>query len=319
MPLGLGWESVVMLGQESTWGTPVSPTDAIEIAGVRGGIVYPQLQEDTFRGRSIVEYFRGAQLVELEFETELRYEGYELLWRYLFDKDTITTVNLIKQHVFEFDDTSVVNIGLTVDVKYGTASTIRYEGMLVDEAEIIFEIDKIAKVRWRLIGQTGVGATLGSPVFPTAPRIRWDHVTCEKADVLFPLVGATVRISNNLIRDRRELGSVSIAQPIGQERTVEATLRAYLLGTASANWFNQFLSDNEFKLELNALSGIVIPGSSPSDNYDFLLEMPVASIDTHEMPIPDRSPIIQELTIKARKDTAEVAKLTITNARATVP
>lgn len=319
-----GWRAHVMIGQESTWATPATPTDALEIVNVRPLQAKPLLQEDTFRGRSAVDFFRSAESVVIELETELRYEGYELLWRYLFDKDTITTVAVTaKQHVIEFDDTATNNKGLTVEVKYGTAAAqaLRFHGCLVDEAELVYDIDKIVRVRWRLIGQTGAIFTpVASPTFPTAPRIRWNEVLTERDDVSREIISASVRISNNLITDRRELGNEFILEPLAQERTLEATLRAYLDGSSPFTpWQSLLTGDTTFKLEINATSPTTIAGSSPGTPYSMLLEIPTAKMDPWEAPIPDRSPVIQEFGLKATKVSAELAKLTITNLRATVP
>jgi hypothetical protein len=317
MALGKGWEAQIGLGNESTWGTPVARTRFIDMVRVSGGLLYPLIERETFRGRSPLVPVRGAKLVDGEIESELLYEGWEDFFYHLFGKVTTTTINVTaKQHVFAFDDTLAMPVGLTVEVKYGAAATELWEGCKVESMRLVAEIDKILKATFKLFGEDISSVSPTSPTYPTADPIRWNQITIEKDDVATPCVSADITIANGYSTDRRKLGSASVLEHVSGKRAVSGTLVADYEDLTA--WKNSFTGDTVHKLELIGTGGN-IAGSSPTDQYDFILTVPFIKVEAHGTPISEPGIIRQEMGFVAHKAASELATLLVTNLRATVP
>lgn len=318
MPLGLGTESIIGIGHEATWGTPVARTKFIDHTSVTGGIVNPLLEGETFRGRSKTNMFRGAKKVELEIASELRYEGWEdFLYHLFLGKVTSTTVNSIRQHVFTYDDTVAVPAGMTVEVKYGSAATLLYEGCKVNGATFDFEIDKLLKATFRLVGEDASSGSATTPTFPSAPIILWNQIVLTKDAVAKEIVSASVDFDNGFNTDRRVMGSSTVKEHTAGRRSVSGKISAYFENLT--DWHTLLTADTEFALLFTG-TGTAIPGSSPSDLYDIILSLPFVKLSTDNPNVSDPGPILQEMEFVARKGTGqEIATLTVTNARSTVP
>jgi len=318
MALGIGTETIVGIGHETTWGTPVARTKFIDHLSVNGGIVNPLIEGETFRGRSKTNMFRGAKKVELEIASELRYEGWEDFFYHLFlGKVTGSTVNAIRQYVFTFDDTVAVPAGMSVEVKYGAAATLVYEGCKVNGASFAFEIDKLLKCAFKLVGEDAASGSATTPTFPSAPIILWNQIVLTKDAVAKEIVSATVDFDNGFNTDRRVMGSTTVKEHTAGRRSVSGKISAYFENLS--DWHALLTGDTEFALLFTG-TGTTIPGSSPSDLYDIILSLPAVKLSTDNPNISDPGPIMQEMDFVARKGTgSEIATLTLTNARSTVP
>lgn len=316
MALGKGWESHIGFGHETVWGTAVAPTNFIDHAGIDGGQVQPNIEGDTFRGRSNRIIFRGAKKDEMTVETELQYEGHEDPILHLFGKVTTSTVNAIFQHDFTVDDTEVP-IGLTIEVKYGAAATLRHAGMKVDQGTFSADVDKIVRGSFNVAGKEEASASPGSATYSTSPHVKWDKVTVEKDDTLIECVSAQVILANNYITDRRVLGNAAVKEHTYGRRAVTGTITAWFENLT--DWQADFLADTELKLEVNATSTVQIPGSGPADFYDFLLTIDHVKLDAHQKPISDAGPLLQTIPFTGFAAANEIIKLTITGGRTTVP
>jgi hypothetical protein len=319
MTLGYGWKAQIGVGHEVAWGTPVARTRFIELVDVGGGLGYPLLQPDTFRGRSPKANFRGAQLVEGSIASELQYEGWEDFLYHLFGKVATSVVNAIYQHDFTCDDDTAMPVGLTVEAVYGDAATHLWEGCKVDTGEFSFDIDKIVRASFGVAGQTVSAGVKTAATYPTAPLIMWHEVLIKQDAVSKNCISAQVNISNGYIRDRRALGSVSVLEHAPGRREVTGSITADF--EDPADWYDLLASDSEFELIITGTSATQIPGSTPADFYDFILTVPAVKLNTHETPISDAGPIRATMNWQARNDGAggEIVSLRCTNARSTVP
>jgi hypothetical protein len=318
MPLGLGTETIIGLGHETVWGTPVARTKFIDHTACTLKPTNPLIKGETFRGRSETNYFRGAKKIEGEISSELRYEGWEDLFYHLFlGKVATTTVNTIKQHDFTYDDTVAVPVGLSIEAKYGSAATLVYEGCKVAGATFDFQIDKLLKAAFKIVGEDAASGTATTPTFPAAPIIIWNQIVAMKDASAKEIVSAQVVMDNGFIDDRRVMGSVNVKEHVPSRRSVSGKITAYLENLT--DWHAIFAGDTEFALAFTGTGG-TIPGSSPSDLYDFILTLPFCKLDDWAPPISDPGPIMQEMSFTCRKGTGgEVVTLRLTNARTTVP
>lgn len=318
MGLGIGWGAIIGVGHESTWGTPVARTKFIEQVSVKGGNKSALLQADTIRGRSQVNLFRGANMVEGEIVSELRYEGWEDFYLHLFGKVATTTTNSTgKQHIFSFDDTVAMPTGLTIEVKYDSAGTVLWEGCKVDQMDLAFEIDKLLKATIKVVGEFESTTTASTPTFPTAGIITWTQATLTKDAVAKEVVSCNVSVKNGYMTDRRVIGSSNVKEHTPGKRELTGQLTAWFENLT--DWRDALAADSTFALVLTATGG-TIAGSSPSDNYDLILNIPNVKIESHEKDVSDPGPMKQTVSWRAMKvSSTEVATLTITNLRSSVP
>jgi hypothetical protein len=318
MPVGQGHDTAVGVGHETVWGTPVAPTAFVDHAGVSGGQVRPLIQGDTFRGRSPRTTFRGAKSDPLQIVSELQYEGFEDFFLHLFGDVDTTTVNAIKQHVFSFNDSIPMPVGLTVEVKYGAAASLRHEGMKMNQFTFDAVIDKIAKGTFDLVGEREASAGPAAASYSGSPLIIWTDITILKSFVAKECESAQFVISNNYNTDRRVLGSETVKEHTPGRRSITGTLTAFFEDLTT--WHAVFDGDSSIGLQAKGTSIVQIPGSSPADFYDFILDLPTVEFGTHDKPIPDAGPLRQTLAWEAKRTTGnEMGTLTITNARLTVP
>jgi len=313
----LGWEAIIGLGHESTWGTPVARTRFIEKTVVTGGLKHPLLDRETIKGRSPVTPFRGAKLVDGSITSELLYEGWEDLFYHFFGKKSVSTVDVTAQiHNFLCDDTLAMPVGLTVEVKYGSVVTELWEGCKVESVQLVADIDKVLKATFRLVGQDISSTSPTSPTYPAAEAIIWNQIVLKKDTVSTPVVSLDLTMSNNYKLDRRALGNVAVLEHIPGRRSCKGKLVADFENVTA--WKNSFTGDTTHELQLQATGGI-IAGSSPARSYEFRLTLPQIKIEAFDSPVNDDGIIRQEIGFAAHKAASELAILVITNLRATVP
>jgi hypothetical protein len=126
-----------------------------------------------------------------------------------------------------------------------------------------------------------------------------------------------VDFDNGFNTDRRVMGSATVKEHTAGRRSVSGKITAYFENLS--DWHALLTADTEFALAFTG-TGSAIPGSSPSDLYDFILTLPFVKLSTDNPNISDPGPIMQEMDFVCRKGTgAEIAVLRLTNARSTVP
>jgi hypothetical protein len=313
------------------WGTAVARNKWLEHAGISGGGKWPSIPHPAFRAFSSRRHDRGLHMVELEIKTPGIYEGQEFLHYHLFGKAPVITLpGPAKQHVYTFDDATVLPAGLTIEVAHRNNAAVEeylYEGCKVAGVTVECNLDRTLDLAWKLYGRREQPGTYTTPTYPAENPIYWSHMQVQKGGVAFDVRSATVNIDTGLSKDeRRAIGSLfpkefiriakrTITGTITLDFEDATTLRNLLLGTGTSP------AETAFRLNIVCTH----PNANAIEaghTYVWNLELPVCYVESSELPVGDVGIVSNEIAFFAEYDdagAAEIAKLTTKNSVTAVP
>src|SRR5262245_16573830 len=264
------------VGEESTWGTPVAPTEFHPT--VDGGIDI-HLVTDRGRVATGTEGFMlssgivpGARHWEASVQIQLAYEKLGKIMKFLFGKtETVTGSAAVGfSHTWTPDPSipAVEGKGLTVELALNPATFLRYDGGKITEGHWHIEQGGGMTLDLTLIGRECV-ATVGTPttiVFPSGPKVVAHHQGAGQLFALTPSGGSAVNLRvrsfdvtlrNGIAHYDPTIQDTVLGEPIRSspiEVDWEAECEAddtTLLGTLKANT----LTDVNWALEGPAIPG----------------------------------------------------------------
>lgn len=271
MALGLGINSYIGVGKETTWGTPVARTRFAELVSEGLRLSRERVVADSFRGLSKRRVFDGKRMVEGEFQIELMYEQQGLLWQHLFNTVSPTTgPTQTTVYTHTYAPALALMAGLSVEVERDVQAFL-YEGCKVGRCTIVAEPDKIVKATWGIVGEDESQVSATSPTYPPEKPILHTQLVAKIDDVALDLVSFECIIDNNLFSDRRKLGASLIKEPT-RAGMWEVSF-SLVADFEDVTVYNKYFNATDFKLNLIG-TGATIAGSSPPTSESWDLELP---------------------------------------------
>lgn len=163
--VGLGMRSYFGFGEESTWGTPVAPSNFIEINSESLNKQVGRIKASSIirRGLRNTHVTPGGIMVEGDVSFEAQYDGWLKLAKHAFgtlvtSQPDVTGAPTAYQHKFTIADTPLT--GLSVEVYRDTAQFVtepsmahRYAGCKVSRIEFGCAVDENLRVTCGFLGK----------------------------------------------------------------------------------------------------------------------------------------------------------------------
>lgn len=330
----IGAQTLLGLGNESTWGTAVARTKWLEHEGISGGAVWPSIPHPAFRGLSQRRHDRGLSLVEAEVKIPAIYEGMEFLWYHLFGKaPTISTPGggtLARQHIYTFDDAAALPAGLTLETAYRNNAAVEeylWEGCKVAGLTVDCNLDRTLDTTWKIRGRREQPGSFTTPTHPAELPIYWSHAVVKKGGAAFDARSVSFTVDPGLsAEERRAIGSLFPKEFIRNKKRVltgkitldfedPATLRNLFIGTGVSP------ASTAFALTLHAThpdANSIETGQAYQWQWDF----PACYVESSSLPVSDVGIVMNEIEFFAEYNdggAAEAATLTTRNKVTAVP
>lgn len=318
MPVGLGHKAVLGIGEESTYGTPVTRTKFLELVGGGDGLVVDEekiesqsMKEIGVRGDYEVQ--QGSVDVKGTVTFEVPYDGAEKIFKHAFGSVATSQPDsgadpLVYQHIFTMAD--ALPTGLTLEVDRDVTAFV-YEGCKI--ASIEFSCggpDELVRVAAEVIGED---VQTGSATSPTVPAVGF--FSAPQADLKWnstsvPVSAFSVKLNNNLDKDRRFLGSRLRKEPTRAGGKVEVT-GTFKAEFESTTHFNDFRNATNRALQIKCTG----PGiGAASRKYELTLDCAVTKLIEYPVTAENEGRIMVEVSFKAyRNATEKELKLTLQN------
>lgn len=211
MATGFGSNCWLGFAEESTYGTPVSPTKFIEITedniqGKQSLISIPTLRSPSQAQRTL-----SKKSVEGSFKCSLGYSGFERLIKHaLGTNNTTGPASSIYTHTCSLS--TALPTGLTLHVNrdaaaVGAGSAFQYEGCQITKMTLRSSPETILEGEFEIVGENWTNENVATPTFPTMEPIDWTHlITCTFSGTTVNAKEIEYTIENNLATDRYKLG-----------------------------------------------------------------------------------------------------------------
>ncbi|MFH8039050.1 MAG: phage tail tube protein [Candidatus Aenigmatarchaeota archaeon] len=240
MPIGLGYNTWVGIGEETTYGQAGSITKYVELNSGGDGIT---LSEDRIENASVYGIYRpytktiqGNISVSGSLTFDMRYEGFEKFLLVAFGTCTTTSLGSgAYQHKFTIADQLTKSLTLQINKDL---YAFNYLGMMINSLEFKVASGGFLTLTVNFVGKDVGTATAGTPTFPTAPFVIFSDGAITYNSVSKNIKELTISINNNLLTDRRFIGSRTIAQPLRGGK-VEVT-GSFSVEFESLNEYNDF-------------------------------------------------------------------------------
>ncbi len=316
MPLGSGQLSHISWGFNASFGTTATRTKSAELVRESIKLRAERAFSDSVRGPSKRRWFNAKRFGEGEFEVEPMYEGFELLYKGIWNKVTTSALAAPAfQHLYEFPDPDVLLGGYSIEVERDLQAFL-YESARLTKVVFRGEIKKLLKAAFSVIAQNESLISVTTPVFPPEKPISFADITCKidavgGAGVALDIRSFEITIDNNFDNDRMRMGSLLIKEPTRLGHRM-------VTGQIVCDWedmtqYNRYANGTEFKLVLTA-TGPAIGGSGVNETWELEIPRCVATDGTPN--ISDGGPIRLTLPFEGlfRNGTTEdSAKLTVKN------
>ena len=169
MALQFGRTAFVALGEESTYGTPVSTTVNNRVFSVSRGRSQER-ERTTHLSQSsaafAVNTFDGFEIAGGTIETPLTYKGLGMLIKAALGSLTDTGGSAPYTHTY---NPSATLPSLTIDVQRGTGSSEKFEGCMVSTMTISCEAGAEARASFEIIAETA--AARASAITPSCRSV----------------------------------------------------------------------------------------------------------------------------------------------------
>lgn len=295
MALGLGFKGAILgFGEESTYGTAVTPTKFIEMNTDGFTVEEERLHSEAVPGiyTDDDEVTQSAITVSGETEFEMRYEGMELLLKHAMGSVSTAEDPLgVYTHTFTLADD--LPTGLTFEVDRDV-SAFTVEGGKINTMAFNIEQGGFLKGTIGIAGEDMSTGTATSPTLPTEPLIVFTQgaITYGGSSVL--VTSANFTLNNNLKVDRRFIGSRMISEP---QRSAKIDVTgAITIEFDAISQYTDFRNATSRALVLTFTSTTLITGT---DYYTMTITFPIIKLTGGVPQIADAGPITLELPFKA--------------------
>jgi hypothetical protein len=212
MPTGFGTNAWVGFGEESTYGTGVTPTKWIEVLEESFQGKHNYIGKPTLRSASINQRVKSKKAVEGGFKYNVGFEGYETLFKHTIGSVATTgPVSGIYTHTFSL--ATVLPTGLTFQVNrdqaaIGGSSAFQYEGCQIQKLTLTQNIEDFLMADIEIVGEDWSNVALTAATFPTFQGVDWEMLTTFTINaVAVKVKELEITIENALAADRYRLGS----------------------------------------------------------------------------------------------------------------
>jgi hypothetical protein len=264
-----------MIAEETTYGTPVTPTRGYEFNSESMALDIERLESAGLRAGTRVlrsdRWAAGAKSVGGTIEMDLQNKSFGLWLKHMFGGFAVATpggATNARTHTATPGD---LPVGLTVQVgrasENGTVNAFTYHGCKVASWDLSADVGEIGKLSVDLIGEDeDTSTSLATASYASSSSLLvFTQATLSVAGSDVDVRSATLAGDNGLDVDRYKLGSALRKAP------VEAAMRAYT-GTLDAYFanltaYNRFVNGTEAALVLEFV-GATIEGA-----FNFGLEV----------------------------------------------
>lgn len=262
MALQFGRTAFVALGEESTYGTPVSTTVNNRVFSVSMGRSQER-ERTTHLSQSsaafAVNTFDGFEIAGGTIETPLTYKGLGMLIKAAVGSVTTTGGSAPYTHTY---NPSATLPSLTIDVQRGTGSSEKFEGCMISTMTISCEAGEEARASFEIIAETAAArASAITPTFGDGGQVfHFQASELSFNSVSYKMRSMELTLDNKLERVNY-LGSKITSQPqISDVREVTLTVtfdlednnlyNAQLAGTSSDVVATFTSGDDSFEITL---------------------------------------------------------------------
>lgn len=312
-----GFDAAVLAGKETTWGTAVARTAAIEPATMGGGLVPGRFEIPSIRSRVMLAMTANGEKTLGNFSGAVTYEKWLLflrntLWGYAFS----TPESGRNQHLFTLGTT--VPSPLTIEFANTEANAEIFAGCFIRKLAFSAKADAVMECAVDFVGKDPAAATkTASPTFcpldtlsvvPTQIAVTLDGGSTEELDNI------DITIEPGIDEGRAKIrGGADIVQPqpTGKAKITASFSRDYV----SAGMQTKFASGASVSLILTATGTTLVTGT-----YLFKIELP-KMIVMGQPPQPGGSGIVSEtIDLESILDTSAVTscRITVHNTEATL-
>ena len=267
-PLRTGIAAQLGIGEETTFGTPVTPSRFFEFVDESLSLEIERLESRGLRaGTRILRSDRwrsGRRSVSGDVTFEVNSKNQGLLWKHALGSIATTTpvgATNTRDHTATPGD---LPTGLTVQVGRpdvgGTVRPFTYHGCKVASWLLSAAVGEIGLLRLSLVGEDEDTATsLASASFPTGDEVMtFVEGSLSIASSTVDVRSVEISGDNGLRADRHRLGSGLIREPVeASMRRIEGSIVAFFPDLTA---YNRFVNGTEAALEL-LFQGSVIEGS----------------------------------------------------------
>lgn len=229
MATAFGTNAWLGFGEESTYGTAVSPTKYIEITednlqGKQSLIAIPTLRSPSQNQRTY-----SKKSVEGSFKCSLGYSGFERLLKHALGT-VATTGPTSSVYTHTFSLATALPTGLTLHVNRDSAalggnSAFEYRGCQITKMSLRCAPEQILEAEFEVIGQDWGNVAVATPTFPSFEAIDWTHlITCTFSSTSVNVKELEFVLENNLASDRYKLGT-RLRQGLGRNGPRKVTLK----------------------------------------------------------------------------------------------
>lgn len=267
MSTGTGIDSQLMLAEETTYGTPVTPARGFRFIDESLGLSIERIASAELRATSRVarseDWAAGARSVTGDVNMELATKGHGIWFKHALGGVATSQPDAagnptVYKHTFTPGD---LPTGLTVQVgrpaRGGTVHPFTYHGCTVANWQLDCAISGLAKLKFGLLGEDEDTATALAVVsYATAiRRLSFVQGSLTIAGSAVKVKNATVSGTNTLAEDGYSLGSALREQPL------EAGMRS-LTGSVAGDFrdlaaYNRFVDGTEAELILLFQGGTI--------------------------------------------------------------
>lgn len=308
MSVSFGHNTWIGFGEESTFGTAVSPTKFLELQseGLKG--IHTRIPKPSLRRVSHDRRMNSKKSVEGSFEFYVGKTGGELLLKHALGS-VLTTGAGPYTHTFSLAD--ALPTGLTFHVNrdaaaLGAGTAWRYEGCQISKLTIAQKVEDMLTMTPEILGEDWANLAVATPTFPTGGIFDWSNISALN----FGVVGATVDIKakctefeitldNGLAAERYKLGSrLRSGFGRGTNRKVSGKLTLEFTDLVEYAFYRDL-----------TVAEMAITWTSGADSFQILI--PTAELDAGDPETADAGPRLLTLEFSAFMKTAANDELSI--------
>lgn len=227
--VGLGMRSFIGFGDESTWGTPVTRTNYIELISESISKQVDRIISNSILRRGVLNTHVGAGAISVggDISFDATYGGWLKIAKHAFgtvvtSSPDVTNAPTARQHVFSIADTPLA--GLTFEVFRDTSQFVTepnksfiYSGCKVSSMEMSCGVDEILRVNASLIGKDEARGSKSTDSYTTSHVAVYHQGVVKFNTTDIEVDTFNVRIDNGF-GGRPKLGSQYSREPVPEQK-----------------------------------------------------------------------------------------------------
>lgn len=275
---GLGMNSWLGFGEESSYGTASTRTNFLEIESETLMKEVNRIEAVSILRRGVVDnkVLSGAVHVMGDMSFPVQYDGWMPLLKHAFgavahSQPDVTNAPTVYKHHFTIED--VLPTGLTFEVFRDTTQfttepnkSFVYTGCKIEKIELHCAVDEVLRCNVSIMGQDEARATRSSsnPTFSSAPYVIFTQgiLTYNSNDMEVNNVALSL---NNGLAPRFKLGSALTREPVADAKIVASG--SFECEFTSWNEYDDFVNTTERSLTLNFTGPSIAGGQTYKMNF----------------------------------------------------